>query len=53
MKTREEIEKAIADIKADERMKGERAMIQINAPLALVQCNYEGQLRALKWVLDD
>lgn len=53
MKTREEIEKAIAGIKADDRMQAKPAIVAINAPLALIQCNFEGQLKALKWVLGD
>jgi len=31
----------------------ESANIDINAPLALQQCNYEGSLQALKWAVSD
>ena len=53
MKTVEEIKERIEQILNDDRMCQKPASVQINAPLALIQCNYEGWLSALKWVLSD
>jgi len=51
MKTEAEIRSAIAAIEKDRRLKAKPATLDINAPLALIQCNMEGQLEALRWVL--
>jgi len=53
MKTEAEIKKEIDRIKADHRMKRKPAIVDINAPLALIQCHLEGQVAALRWVLDE
>lgn len=53
MKTREQILAAIAEIKKDSRYKEKPALVQINAPLALIQVDLESQIKALRWVLDD
>ena len=53
MKTIEEIKAKIEKMKDDDRMKGEPASIEINAPLALIQCTYEGFIAGLDWVLKD
>ena len=46
----EQIEKRLAEIKADGRLK-ELVTINENAPLALVQVQLEGWMSALRWVL--
>jgi hypothetical protein len=53
MKTREQILAAIAAIKADSRYQAKPALVDINAPLALIQTDLEAQIKTLKWVLDD
>jgi hypothetical protein len=53
MKSEEEIRQKIAEIKRDGRYKAAPALVQINAPLALIQVNLKGRLEALQWVLDD
>ena len=59
MKTKEQILQGIKKIKDDSRMKGygtdeyKPANVQINAPLALIQTNFEGFISALEWVLED
>lgn len=49
---REQIENALAAIEGDERLGYPVATVNINAPLALVQCGLESQRRALKYVLE-
>lgn len=51
MKTIQQIKNKIKEIETDERMKAKTATIDINAPLALIQCGLEHQLTILKWVL--
>ena len=59
MKTVDEIKEKIEKIKSDDRMKGyetpayKSANVQVNAPLALIQCSYEGYISALRWVLGE
>lgn len=43
----EEIEK----LESDDRLKGKPALVQINAPLALIQVALKSRIDALKWVL--
>ncbi len=46
------IQKRISEIEADSRYQSgmkRPALVEINAPLALVQSNFEGEMRALKW----
>lgn len=51
MKTKKQIEEKIKEIEADERYKASPAVLDVNAPLALIQIGMESQVRALKWVL--
>lgn len=51
MKTAKEIKQMIRAIRSDPRMKRKPAIVDINGPLALIQCNLEGKLDALNWVL--
>jgi hypothetical protein len=54
MKTSKEIRAEIRRIKADSRFahrKKDVAIVEINAPLALVQCSMEAQVGTLEWVL--
>jgi len=53
MKTREEIEKRIAELKADERLSYPPANVFTNAPLALIQVALKNELMALNWVLKE
>ena len=48
------ISKRIAEIEADERYQSGRkkpATVDINAPLALVQLEFETEIKTLRWVL--
>lgn len=51
MKTKEQIEKKLAELKADERHHYEPALVDVNAPLALIQVEIDSKISALKWVL--
>ena len=51
MKTQTEIENLLAEIKSDERLGYPPALIQINAPLALIQVELKTKVRILEWVL--
>lgn len=51
MKTKEEIEKKIAELKADERLTYPPAQIMINAPLALIQLDAKAHIHSLEWAL--
>ena len=53
MKKREEIEKRIAELKADERLGYPPANVFTNAPLALIQVALKSELMALNWVLKE
>jgi hypothetical protein len=53
MKTREEIEKRIAELKADERLGYPSANVFTNAPLALIQVALKNEIMALNWVLKE
>ena len=46
-----EIRKRLSDIDADERFHYPPALVQINAPLALIQVELETTARILAWVL--
>lgn len=48
---RKAIEDALAEIEGDERLGYPTATVDVNAPLALIQCGLENQRRALKYVL--
>jgi hypothetical protein len=49
--TEQEIRKRLSDIDADERFHYPPALVQINAPLALIQVELETTARTLAWVL--
>ena len=51
MTLREKIEEQIKKIEQDPIMQQEKALVDINAPVALMQCTREGQIQALKYVL--
>lgn len=59
MRTKEEIQAKIEKIKADNRMKNygtpeyKPANVQVNAPLALIQCTYEGMIAGLEYALNE
>ena len=53
MKTKAEIEKRIAELKADERLDYPPANVLVNAPLALIQVALKNELMALSWVLKE
>lgn len=48
---REAVEGALAEIEEDKRLHYPFASVDVNAPLALIQCALENQRRALKYVL--
>ena len=45
------IEASIDELKSDDRMQGEPATVDINAPLALIQVAIKGRIHALNQVL--
>ncbi len=51
MKSERQIRKMLKTIKADDRLKGRPATVDINAPLALIQTHLEAQIQILNWVL--
>lgn len=51
MRTMKEIKDKINDLQNDDRIKLPDALIQINAPLALIQLSIEMKIAALEWVL--
>jgi len=51
MKTKKEIQEKLDEIKSDERLSYPAATIDINAPLALIQCGLEHQVSILEWIL--
>lgn len=56
MRSIDEIRKRIAEIEADERYisgKEHPAIVDINAPLALIQVAFESEVRTLKWLLQE
>ncbi len=53
MRSREEIEHRIREIESDERMGYEPALIDVNAPLALIQVEGKVAVAALKWALGE
>ena len=48
---RDRIEEEISHIEQDPIMRQPKALVDINAPVALMQCTREGQIQALKFVL--
>ena len=53
MKTKEQIEKKVRELESDPRMGYKMASIEINAPLALIQCSIGSIIDILKWVLEE
>lgn len=51
MKLRDKILKEIRKIEEDDIMQQPKALVQINAPMALIQCTLEGQIQGLKLAL--
>lgn len=51
MKVREKILEEIRKIEEDDIMQQPKALVQINAPMALIQCTHEGQIQGLKIAL--
>ena len=49
---REKITEKIREIEEDDIMQQPKALVQINAPVALMQCTREGQIQALNFVLE-
>ena len=52
MKTQQELEARLAEIEADERLHYRPALVQVNAPLALIQTALATEANALRWALD-
>lgn len=50
-KFRKSVEDALKEIEEDGRLGYPTATVDVNAPLALIQCALEHQMRALKYVL--
>lgn len=50
-KFRKSVEEALKEIEEDERLGYPTATVDVNAPLALIQCGLNAQVRALKYVL--
>lgn len=48
---REEVQLKLAELQQDNRLSGSPALVQINAPLALIQVSLEAKISALQWVL--
>ena len=53
MKSKEEILAKIKDLEGDDRHKYEPALVQINAPLALIQVEIQAKIDALMWALGE
>ncbi|KKL58447.1 hypothetical protein LCGC14_2225300 [marine sediment metagenome] len=45
-----EVREKIKEIEEDDRYKASPALVEINAPLALIQMGFESSLVVLKWV---
>jgi len=52
MRKKKVIEKMLAVLESDERLKYPTATIVENAPLALIQLEMESKISVLKWVLN-
>ena len=49
----DKVNKKIKEIENDSRHKAEPALVEINAPLALIQILMDGQMDILRWVRDE
>lgn len=52
MRSIDEIKERLKQIESDERLGYPPARVDVNAPLALIQCSLGSQRDILKWVLD-
>ena len=53
MKTKKQIKEKIIKLESDPRMSYKMASVDINAPLALIQCSLGSMIDILKWILND
>ena len=53
MKTSDEILERIDQLSNDSRHKAKPKMLQLNAPLSLIQMAIKSEIHALKWVIDN
>lgn len=53
MRSEAAIRRMIEHIEADERHRAKTAIVQVNAPLALIQVELGARLDALQWVLGE
>uniref|UniRef100_A0A6M3M872 Uncharacterized protein n=1 Tax=viral metagenome TaxID=1070528 RepID=A0A6M3M872_9ZZZZ len=53
MKTEKEVEEKLGELLADDRLSYAPALVDINAPLALIQTDLEAKVTILRWVLSD
>jgi len=53
MKTKQKIKEEMEQLQADERLSYPPALVQVNAPLALIQVELKAKLKTLQWVLSD
>lgn len=53
MRSKESIEKKLAEVKKDDRLSYPKATVFTNAPLALIQLSLETTVDILTWVLQD
>lgn len=51
MLTEKTIINKLKKLELDDRLKGKPAIVQVNAPLALIQVSLEAKINTLKWVL--
>lgn len=51
MKTRAQIKEKLKELQSDERVSYKPASVFSNAPLALIQTEFNAKIAALKWVL--
>ena len=51
MKTEVRIRQKIHELEEDDRLKSKPALVDVNAPLALIQTSLEAKIEALRWVL--
>ena len=53
MKKPSELRAKLRELRNDERHRYKPALVQINAPLALIQVEIQAKIDALEWVLSD
>lgn len=52
MKSKKLIEEKLKEVESDERLSSPPALVQINAPLALIQVDLKARVQILKWILE-